>query len=49
MVTNLNIVCMVCGYDMCVIPRSVSKKDFGYTGYEFLTIANFVALLYLHY
>ncbi len=49
MVTDLILVCMMCGCNMYVIPRSVSRKDLGYKGYEFLTIANFVALLYLQY
>ena len=30
MVTNLILVCMMCGCNMYVIPRSVSRKDLGY-------------------
>ncbi len=34
MVTDLILVCMMCGCNMYVIPRSVSRTDFGYKGYE---------------
>ncbi len=30
MVTDLILVCMMCGCNMYVIPRSVSRKDLGY-------------------
>ncbi len=30
MVTDLILVCMVCVCNVCVIPRSVSRKDLGY-------------------
>ena len=30
MVTNLILVCMMCGCNMYVIPRSVSRKDLDY-------------------
>jgi hypothetical protein len=30
MVTDLILVCMVCECNVCVIPRSVSRKDLGY-------------------
>ncbi len=29
MVTDLILLCLVCGYNICVIPRSVSRKDLG--------------------
>ena len=44
---NLILVCMVCQCNVYVIPESIRRKDLGYKGYEFLTIANFVALLLL--
>ena len=47
MVTSLILVCEMCRCNMYVIPRSISRKDLGYKGYDFLTIASFVALLYL--
>ena len=47
MVMNLILVCMVCQCNVYVIPESIRRKDLGYKGYEFLTIANFVALLLL--
>ena len=47
MVMNLILVCMVCQCNKYVIPKLISRKDLGYKGYEFLTIANFVALLLL--
>jgi len=45
MVMNLILVFLVCQCNEYVIPKSMSRKDLGYKGYEFLTIANFVALL----
>ena len=47
MVMNLDLVCMVCQCNVYVIPESVSRKDLGYKGYEFLTIASFAALFLL--
>ena len=47
MVMNLILVCMVCQCNVYVIPESIRRKDLGYKGYEFITIANFVALLLL--
>ncbi len=47
MVMNLILVWLVCQCNVYVIPESLRGKDLGYKGYEFLTIANFVALLYL--
>ena len=44
---NLILVCMVCQCNVYVIPESIRRKDLGYKGYEFLTIASFVALLLL--
>jgi hypothetical protein len=42
---NLILVFLVCQCNKYVIPKSIRRKDLGYKGYEFLTIANFVALL----
>ena len=47
MIMNVILVCMVCQCNVYVIPESIRRKDLGYKGYEFLTIANFVALLLL--
>ncbi len=45
MAMNLILVFLVCECNEYVIPKSISRKDLGYKGYEFLTIAIFVALL----
>jgi hypothetical protein len=47
MVMNLILVWMMCQCNVYVIPKSVSKKDLGYKGYEPVTIAHFGALLLL--
>ena len=44
MVMNMILVWMVCQCNLYVIPESVRRKDLGYKGYEFLTIAIFAAL-----
>ena len=47
MIMNVILVCLVCQCNVYVITESIRRKDLGYKGYEFLTIANFVALLLL--
>ena len=45
MVMNEIFVWMLCECNLYVIPKSIRRKDLGYKGYEFLTIAIFAALL----
>jgi hypothetical protein len=45
MAMNLILVSMVCQCNEYLNPESISRKDLGYMGYEFLIITNIVALL----
>jgi hypothetical protein len=47
MVMNLILVWLVCECNTYVLSESIRRKDLGYKGYEFLSIVNIFALLFL--